>query len=519
MADFFKGLSGGLQAGLQLGQAMRERNQREELAQAFNPAESFLDYTPEGQQKIQSFQDSGLYDVSAMPGAEGQVPTLRYTPKQGLAFPEGTAGPLIQTDIAPQQVQRYKGTTVAGAMEPMKLQGLQMREAARIVGAYGDPVRAAQMLADADELDYKAKMRPLEEQRLKQGLKKGELELTAAERKEKEDSNMLAFENAVSAHQQETGAPPAADKLKELAATYNLNRSQQFDVVTKMTGLDKLELEQFDLDIKKATKGKDLDGLLKLHKEDKRFGDGTHFIKGVGAKGEIILNLVSDAEPTKVIRTESFTNADLATAYLNKAAQDPANVAEWKLALREKEAGIKAKEASANKDNRMGDYYAGGGRENTKDIQKKITDIEKVLDRKLTDEEKSTLVGLTPKSNPNQTMNDVDKINYSAYAKALAELPEDASPAERDALAKKYRVEKFVGGGGGKPAFPAAPAAAPPTKAKTALQTATPEGQQLLDLRNLVTPNRPAPVYNPPTLGVPPRGLLPSGQRSINGSF
>ena len=450
MADFFKGLSGGLQAGLQLGQAMRERNQREELAQAFNPAESFLDYTPEGQQKIQSFQDSGGYDVTALPGAEGQAPTLRFTSKLGVKDLQGDS-PAAPVDIAPQQVQRYKGTTVAGAMDPMKLQGLQMREAARIIGANGDPVRAAELLASADDLDYKAKMRPLEEQRLKQGLKKGELELTAAERKEKEDSNMLAFENAVSAHQQETGAPPTPDKLKELAATYNLNRSQQFDVVTKMTGLDKLELEQFDLDIKKATKGKDLDGLLKLHKEDKRFGDGTHFIKGVGAKGEIILNLVSDAEPTKVIRTESFTNADLATAYLNKAAQDPANVAEWKLALREKEASIKAKEASANKDNRMGDYYAGGGRESTKDIQKKITSIEKVLDRKLTDEEKSTLVGLTPKSNPNQTMNDKEKLDYAAYMKALAELPETATAAERDALAAKYRVEKFTGEGGKKP--------------------------------------------------------------------
>jgi hypothetical protein len=35
--------------------------------------------------------------------------------------------------------------------------------------------------------------------------------------------------------------------------------------------------------------------------------------------------------------------------------------------------------------------------------------------------------------------------------KALAELPETATAAERDALAAKYRVEKFVGEGGKKP--------------------------------------------------------------------
>ena len=55
MADFFKGLSGGLQAGLQLGQAMRERNQREELAQAYAQPESFTDYTPDQQKQIQDF--------------------------------------------------------------------------------------------------------------------------------------------------------------------------------------------------------------------------------------------------------------------------------------------------------------------------------------------------------------------------------------------------------------------------------------------------------------------------------
>ena len=309
-------------------------------------------------------------------------------------------------------------------------------------------------------------------------------------------------------------------ELKDAAfKEFGFTPKQWQAAVNTRLGIADDESKLFKSAIKTKMQGKNLQQLGSLYNTDSDFDDKTDLAIVPGKGGAVTLNFIDKASG-KVTGSQSFSNEALATEYLNKQATEPEIMGSWMVALREKEAGIKAKEASANKDNRMGDYYAGGGRENTKDVQKKITDIEKVLDRKLTDEEKSTLVGLTPKSNPNQTMTDKEKLDYAAYMKALAELPETATAAERDALAAKYRVEKFTGGGG-KPAMPAAPApaASPPTKAKTALQTATPEGQQLLDLRGLVVPNRPASVYNPPTLGVPPRGLLPTGQRSINGSF
>jgi hypothetical protein len=182
MADFFKGLAGGFQSGLQLSQAMRDRQQREELAQAFAKPESYTDYTPAQQQQIQGLQASGAYDVQAVPGAEGAAPTLRYVPKQGLDL-QGDM-PAAGIEIAPQQVQRYGGQTVAGQFDPNQLRGLQMREAARILGASGDPARAAQLLQQADDLDYNAKMRPLQEQATRLQIEAGQVGLGKTKREE-----------------------------------------------------------------------------------------------------------------------------------------------------------------------------------------------------------------------------------------------------------------------------------------------------------------------------------------------
>jgi len=59
-----------------------------------------------------------------------------------------------------------------------------MREAARVIGASGDPVRAAQLLQQADDIDYNARMRPIQEQATRQQLELGGVQLGAAKRTE-----------------------------------------------------------------------------------------------------------------------------------------------------------------------------------------------------------------------------------------------------------------------------------------------------------------------------------------------
>ena len=180
------GFAAGFQTGAQAverGLKLREDEQlRQELAKAYAQPETFTDYTPAQQQQIQGLQTSGAYDVEAIPGAQGQAPTLRYIPKQGLDLQGDMPGGPIE--VAPQQVQRYGGQTVAGQFDPNLLRGLQMREAARVVGASGDPVRAAQLLQQADDIEYNAKMRPLQEQATRQQLELGGVQLGAAKRTE-----------------------------------------------------------------------------------------------------------------------------------------------------------------------------------------------------------------------------------------------------------------------------------------------------------------------------------------------
>jgi hypothetical protein len=170
MADFFKGLSGGFQTGLQFGQQMRQRRMEDELAQAYAKPETYTDYTPEQTREIQRLQETGAYDVQAVPGAEGTAPTLRYTPRQGLELGQGEM-PAAPTEIAPGQVQRYGGRTTAGQFNPTELRGLQMQEAARVLGSYGDAKGAAALQAQAEEQAYQARIRPLQEEQMKrQGL-------------------------------------------------------------------------------------------------------------------------------------------------------------------------------------------------------------------------------------------------------------------------------------------------------------------------------------------------------------
>ena len=194
MADFFRGLSGGMQTGLQLGQQLRQRRMEDELAKAYAKPEEFTDYTPEQQRQIQGLQAAGGYDVQAVPGAEGQAPTLRYSARPGSMYYDDMGQPEAPIEIAPQRVQRFGGQTVAGQFNPEQLRGLQMREAARVLGSYGDPVRAAQLESDALRMEREAEERPLRQRALETQVRVGESQLRGLGRAEEKE---VGFSTAV----------------------------------------------------------------------------------------------------------------------------------------------------------------------------------------------------------------------------------------------------------------------------------------------------------------------------------
>jgi hypothetical protein len=244
MADFFKGLAGGFGTGLQLGQQLRQRRMEDELAQAYAKPETYTDYTPEQTREIQRLQETGAYDVQAVPGAEGTAPTLRYTPRQGLELGQGEM-PAAPTDIAPGQVQRYGGRTVAGQFDPVALQGLRAREAARVLGSYGDVRGAAQLESDALRMEREAEERPLRLKSLRQQVDLGETQLTDAQRKQRmqvdfdngfAEINKQTFEKpedrtaAILSLVEKTQGVTAAEQLR---SSYSQNELNQISIQSK----------------------------------------------------------------------------------------------------------------------------------------------------------------------------------------------------------------------------------------------------------------------------------------------
>jgi hypothetical protein len=255
------GFASGFQVGAQAverGLKMREEDRlKEQLAKAYAQPETFTDYTPEQVKEIQRLQSTGAYDVEAMPGAQGQTPTLRYTPRQGLDLGQGDM-PAPPTEFAPQQVQRYGGQTVAGQFDPTKLQGLQMREAARAIGASGDPVRAAQLIAEANRLDREAIEAPLRQKGLEQQLALGGEQLTTAQR-----TNQLAIgnqnaQNAL-AEMRASNQPITSQTLAQLAkdnkADYNTLLASELNQIGFTQKTAEVEMKALSRDWSKAVLG------------------------------------------------------------------------------------------------------------------------------------------------------------------------------------------------------------------------------------------------------------------------
>lgn len=254
------GFAAGFQVGAQAverGIQMREQDElKRNLAKAYAQPESFTDYTPAQQQQIQGLQSSGAYDVEAIPGADGQAPTLRYMPKQGLDLQGDMPGGPIE--VAPQQVQRYGGQTVAGQFSPEQIRGLQMREAARVLGASGDPVRASQLLQQADDIDYNARMRPMQEKAAAQQLALGGEQLTTAQRTNQLAAGNLKAQDAL-AELRASGGPITSQTLAKLAADnkadYNALLASELNQIGFTEKTAAVEMKNLSRDWSKAVLG------------------------------------------------------------------------------------------------------------------------------------------------------------------------------------------------------------------------------------------------------------------------
>ena len=358
MADFFRGLTGGFQSGLQLGQAVRDRRMRDELAQAYAKPETSQGYTAETGQQLEELAKTGAYDIVPQyaPAAEGQTQGVftgyQAVPKAGLDL-QGDM-PAAPMSFNPQQVQDYGGRRVAGQFSPEQLQGLQMREAARVMGAYGDPVRAAQLQADATRMEREAEERPLRLEALrtqvdagKLGLKKSALDIesgtltldqqkrTADQLKNQDNFSTFAAENP----------NLSVNELKDAAfKQFKFTPKQWQETVATRLQIETGEMDIFRNNVKKKLQGKNLSQLGSLYNTDPDFDDKTDLAIVPGKGGAVTLNFIDKASG-RITSTQSFKNEALATEYLNKQATEPENIGSWMLALRKTESGIDAQQS------------------------------------------------------------------------------------------------------------------------------------------------------------------------------
>ena len=335
MADFFKGLSGGFQSGLQLGEAMRAKQEREALAQIM-------------QEK----------PVSTGPDFAGQFRM------QGLE-----QGPMPQAEPI-QDTQSFMGQQYAqSALTPDKVAGLRYGAMADVI-AQRDPAAALRMRQEQTRMQREAEEAPLRMQALETQVKAGKLGLTSAEQQIARNDREAATAKRMDDFNAWRSQNPQADFAAINAEVQRLGMGvdEQFKVASNLTGIGEQDFKASQQRIQKLVKNQGLDGLLKAHKESNDLDPGSHFEVIRGKGGVVSLNRV-DTATGKVIQPNVFSGSEAeTTAYLNKAAMDPATIIDYtmnleknKAAIDESRAGVNLKNAQAGLIPAQADYYKNRG--------------------------------------------------------------------------------------------------------------------------------------------------------------
>jgi len=395
MADFFRGLQGGFQTGMQLGQAMRQRRMEEELSKAYGltPQEQLAaQATPEQLARAQAEAQAMQQQDAAEFGLTPQE-SARYAP----AAPQEGARVALPT-------YTMGGQTFQRAPTQQEIDSARMRAAADVYGRFGDAARREELMRGlrAEERATTAEARAqksFETQQEEAGLRIGETRRQITERENYNNFAKFATDNP--------NLP--VDELRKAARTqFNLTPKQEEDYILSRLNIQKADADAFKLNIQKKLQGKNLTQLGQLYNTDPDFDDKTDLAIVPGKGGAVTLNFIDKASG-RVTSTQSFKSEALATEYLAKQAIDPLNIGTWLQTVQKNEAVIEQSQAYASR------LRALGGEE--KGLEKKISDAEKTLGRKLTDDERKILVGLAPRPR------DVSNADVISYAKELVGKP------------------------------------------------------------------------------------------------
>jgi hypothetical protein len=417
----------------------------------------------ENVQQVQGLQQQALEQARYQGASEEDLARIesQYAPsiaeltrRQGLTAPDYT---IASRSMRPEDTFATREAAEMAA-KPMRTQGL--------AGVY----RQAGEIEKADELLERADQQKLT------GLQTRAAEMTVKERERaiEAQQKLDSFEAWRAENPNVTGS-----QLKDVARSqFKLNDDQLLKVTSTITGLAENDLKQFQLEMKNAIKGKDLKGLVELYNTDDRLDPNTDLKVVRGKNGAVTLSFVD--KQGNPVSSQNFSSEALATAFLNKQATEPDQVAEWLLGVQKTQAAIAASNRSSP---------------GTPSLSQKVADAEKALGRKLTEDEKAIMVGLRGRPGTGRAPTQAEitsRANLYLNSDQTGELTvEDAvAMAERDLLGAPAPMN---------PQRSLVDAAINPQPAAATRPPAgglTPAGQQVLGLYNTVVPpaaRRPAP--------------------------
>lgn len=351
------GMAAGFQSGIALGKAFKEGQERRRIEGIRTAApETSQGYTAEQGQQLEAMASAinpetgrPYYNVQAGQGGNYTITpdfTEAQIPRTGMGT--DVVG-IDRTQLQPvafnqQRVTDFLGRRVEGELTPDRVEAMRSRAMAE---GLSDPRQRLAAIAEATRLEREAEEAPLRRQALETQVEAGKLgldrtrqELTAGERaaaavKRMDDFNAWRSQN------------PQADFAAINAEVQRLGMGvdEQFKVASSLTGIKEQAFKDSQMRIRDLVKNQGLDGLLKAHKESNDLDPGSHFEVIRGKGGSLSLNRV-DTATGKVIQPNVFSGSEAeTTAYLNKAAMDPATIIDFTMNLAKNKAAIAAQEA------------------------------------------------------------------------------------------------------------------------------------------------------------------------------
>ena len=341
MSRSLRGLTRGFQEGLKIGGTLRGIRRDQDLAnesERYGVTEgAYGQGLGENVQQVQGLQQQALEQARYQGASEEDLARIesQYAPsiaeltrRQSLTAPDFT---IASRSMRPEDTFATREAAEMAA-KPMRTQGL-----AGVYRQYGEIEKADELLARADQ------------QKLA-GLQTRAAEMTVKERERaiEAQQKLDSFEAWRAENPNVTGS-----QLKDVARSqFKLNDDQLLKVTSTITGLAENDIKQFQLEMKNAIKGKDLNGLTEMFNTDDRLDPNTDLKVVRGKNGAVTLNFVD--KQGNPLSSQNFSSEALATTFLNKQATEPDQVAEWLLGVQKTQAQIAASEAGAFKDRQVG---------------------------------------------------------------------------------------------------------------------------------------------------------------------